>query len=174
MSASLDGVGSQTDISSLLILPRLSFLYLKFEYFMTHFCMCVLNLRRSIPTFGILSYSCQWSLKREKLVIQKRRGKNQENFATASRDGETGKQCFCLWLCFSRGERDWYAFGLKWSWAQLWLNYFGIERNLSMTSLASLQSFLLKPQGITKLQVGHAVGISRWGQWFWDRRSEDC
>lgn len=116
MSASLDGVGSQTDISSLLILPRLSFLYLKFEYFMTHFCMCVIN-REEINS-NLWNFELLLSVITEKGKTsdsEKKRKKSGEFRDSIKRERETGKQCFCLWLCFSRGERDWYAFGLKWS-----------------------------------------------------------
>lgn len=173
MLASLYGVGSQIDISSLLILPQLSFLHLKFEYFMTHFCMCFLNhetINSNLWNFELL---LSWSLKREKLVIQKRGGKSQENFATASRERKNVEAAFPpVGLLLTRGKGRvcvWSETVMSTIMAVLLRNWEVFEHDLF--SYPSI--LLLKPQHVTKLQVCHAVGISRWGQWLWDRTLED-
>lgn len=115
-------------------------------------------MRLSIPASGILSYSCWWLWEREKLVVGKRKGgKNQENFATASREREEMESAFphvgLLLVEEGRGDGVW----LVWSDSEHLL--LGDQEVVACHLLWCPSALLLKaPHGITKLQVGHTAG----------------
>lgn len=114
MSASLDGVGSQTDISSLLILPRLSFLYLKFEYFMTHFCMCVLNREEINSNLWNFELLLSVITEKGKTSDSEKKRKKSGEFRDSIERERNGEAVFLLVaLLFTRGK------GLVCLWSEM-------------------------------------------------------